>query len=144
MPDDNPPKPSLEQQMAWSRTLHVELYKRCWHNVCRSNDTTEFCRCRGACKRWIPPDQWDNPNYCTWRRAMPALQEALRRDLNVWHLGVASQFALTGPDHPDFGFGVEPILRDVQPWQIVKAIALTQDQEAEALTPGVNGKESEA
>lgn len=77
------------------------------------------------------------PNYCTHALAWPALQKMLERDLNFWGRCITPMFPWSIHGDPDYGFGCEPIIRDLKPWQIIKAIAEFLEAERELLTPGV-------
>jgi hypothetical protein len=160
MPDEeNPEESSLAQQMAWSRVVHERLEGKCWHEWSPWGDTAcndmrpWACRCgmrkdayigqmdrsTGKCSDWDTPPGPANPNYCTWDLAMPALQKALERDLNVWYWIATYQSDETRfppKDADDYGYGVERVLRDMQPWQIVKAIAETLEAEARGANNG--------
>ena len=152
------PEPPLEQQYRWSRTLHELLYKRCWHSwppfICIASipefpEGSSRFYCAKCSERVVTmSDSWPpgGPNYCTWGRAMPALQQMLLKDTNVERqdllLSRIGDFCISNMffvivsgerDVPTVRKVQEvylTIIAKAQPWHIVKAIAETLQAEA--------------
>lgn len=150
-----PSPPSLADQMAWSRVLHERLEGKCWHvwqprsafavNCMRPwyctkcglvEDVAIGDDLYGQTPQERHPDFETPPrsdiNYCTWAKAMPALQKALRGlDTHVEHMILIGRIAELAQElYRTKRSNIAPqqlacqaVLGYARPWHIVHAIA---------------------